>query len=128
MAGRDQDRRLKEAQDMKRKHMEKSPIMQDIVRVDLSERSYDIVIGPGAIKQAGARIAPLIGRRPVIIVTDDTVAPLHLPALEAALESAGVRRNGQPSSCPPERRPRASPIWKPCWTRCSAGVSSAPPS
>ena len=60
--------------------------MQDIVRVDLSERSYDIVIGPGAIRQAGARIAPLIGRRPVIIVTDDTVAPLHLPALEAALE------------------------------------------
>ena len=52
------------------------------------------MIGPGAIKQAGARIAPLIGRRPVIIVTDDTVAPLHLPALEAALESAGVRRNG----------------------------------
>jgi 3-dehydroquinate synthase len=74
--------------------MEKSSIMQDIVRVDLSERSYDIVIGPGAITQAGARIAPLIGRRPVIIVTDDTVAPLHLPALESALESAGVRRNG----------------------------------
>ena len=57
--------------------------MQDIVRVDLSERSYDIVIGPGAISQAGARIAPLIGRRPVIIVTDETVAPLHLPALES---------------------------------------------
>jgi 3-dehydroquinate synthase len=74
--------------------MEKSTIMQDIVRVDLSERSYDIVIGPGAINQAGARIAPLIGRRPVIIVTDDAVAPLHLPALESALENAGVRRNG----------------------------------
>ena len=59
--------------------------MQDIVRVDLSERSYDIVIGPGAIRQAGARIAPLIGRRPVIIVTDDTVAPLHLPALESSV-------------------------------------------
>ena len=37
--------------------------MQDIVRVDLAERRYDIVIGPGVIGEAGARIVPLIGRR-----------------------------------------------------------------
>ena len=27
-------------------------------------------------------------------MTDDTVAPLHLPSAGAALENAGVRRNG----------------------------------
>ncbi|UEM21545.1 3-dehydroquinate synthase [Skermanella mucosa] len=68
--------------------------MRDIVRVDLAERSYDIVIGPGVIAGAGARISALAGRRPVVVVTDDTVAPLHLPALEASLDEAGVRRNG----------------------------------
>jgi 3-dehydroquinate synthase len=68
--------------------------MRDIVRVDLAERGYDIVIGPGVIGEAGERVAALIGRRPVIVVTDDRVAPLHLAALEASLSAAGVRSNG----------------------------------
>ncbi len=33
------------------------------LRVDLAERSYDILIGPGLIARAGAEIAPLLRRQ-----------------------------------------------------------------
>jgi 3-dehydroquinate synthase len=62
-----------------------------VVPVALGARSYDIHIGEGLVREAGALIAPLIVRPFVAIVTDETVARLHLPALEAALAGAGVR-------------------------------------
>ena len=66
--------------------------MQDIVRVELADRSYDIVIGPGILADAGSRVAPLIGRRPVVVVSDANVAVRHLGTLEAALDAAGLKR------------------------------------
>jgi 3-dehydroquinate synthase len=60
------------------------------VRVPLGERAYDILIGKGLVAAAGAEIAT---RHPGIrcaIVTDRNVAGLHLPALTASLEAAGV--------------------------------------
>jgi len=60
------------------------------VRVDLGARGYDVVIGPGLLAQAGARIAPFAPGRRAAIVTDDSVARLHLPALEASLRAAGI--------------------------------------
>ncbi|PTW55768.1 3-dehydroquinate synthase [Breoghania corrubedonensis] len=60
------------------------------VRVDLGARGYDIVIGDGLISEAGARIAALFPRARVAIITDETVAELHLPAFKAALEAAGL--------------------------------------
>ncbi len=62
----------------------------DTVRVDLAGRSYDIRIGPGLIGQAGAHIGPLLARPAMVIVTDETVAGLHLEALEAGLAAAGI--------------------------------------
>ena len=62
----------------------------DRLRVELGPRSYDIHIGPGLIAASGPLIAPLIARQPAIVVTDETVAGLHLPALEAALDAAGI--------------------------------------
>ncbi len=60
------------------------------VRVELGERSYDVVIGPGLIAEAGARIAALRPGRNVAIVTDETVEKHHLPALRVSLEKAGI--------------------------------------
>jgi 3-dehydroquinate synthase len=62
-----------------------------IVRVALAGREYDIRIGRGLIAEAGAEIARLFPRAAAMIVTDETVAALHLPALEASLAGAGVR-------------------------------------
>ena len=60
------------------------------VPVELGDRSYQVRIGPGLIARAGAEIAPLLARPRVAILTDETVAALHLPALTAALEAGGI--------------------------------------
>lgn len=60
------------------------------VPVPLGERAYEVRIGRGLIAAAGAQIAPLLHRPRVAIVTDETVAALHLPALTAALAGAGI--------------------------------------
>ncbi|MGB1209377.1 MAG: 3-dehydroquinate synthase, partial [Paracoccaceae bacterium] len=64
--------------------------MTQTVHVPLGTRAYDVVIGAGLIAQAGARIAPLLARPRVAIVTDDTVGAAHLGALQAALSAQGI--------------------------------------
>ncbi len=64
--------------------------MRETVHVDLAERSYDILIGPDLLTEAGALISPFLKRPKVWVITDDTVGPLHLGALEAGLNSVGV--------------------------------------
>jgi len=61
-----------------------------VVQVALGTRSYDVRIGPGLIADAGRHIAPLLDRPQVAILTDETVAELHLAPLQDALEAAGV--------------------------------------
>jgi 3-dehydroquinate synthase len=60
------------------------------VAVPLGDRAYDIRIGPGLLARAGAEIAPLLRRPRLAVVTEATVAALHLPALEASLQAAGI--------------------------------------
>jgi len=57
--------------------------------VGLGERAYDVVVGEGLLAHAGGLIAPALPARRVVVITDATVAPLHLPALRAGLEEAG---------------------------------------
>ncbi len=64
--------------------------MTHSLRVDLGERSYDIIIGTQLLKTAGAILAPVLRRPRVIIVTDETVALLHLPTLQKALAASGI--------------------------------------
>ncbi|WP_312527485.1 3-dehydroquinate synthase [Paracoccus sp. (in: a-proteobacteria)] len=61
------------------------------VHVDLGERAYDVEIGQGLIHQAGARISALFGQRRAAIITDETVAGLHLASLQASLAQAGIK-------------------------------------
>ena len=44
------------------------------LRVELGERAYEIVVGPRLIEDAGREILPLLRRRQVVIVSDETVA------------------------------------------------------
>jgi 3-dehydroquinate synthase len=60
------------------------------VGVPLGARSYDILIGDGLIDRAGERIAPVLQRPRLAVITDETVAALHLDRLRAACEAAGV--------------------------------------
>lgn len=64
--------------------------MIDTVRVELGDRAYDVEIGLGLIATAGARIAPLLTRPKVWIVTEETVAALHLDALREGLSAADI--------------------------------------
>ncbi|MBU3030837.1 3-dehydroquinate synthase [Paracoccus marinaquae] len=60
------------------------------VHVPLGDRAYDVRIGAGLIDRAGAEIAPLLRRPRVAIVTDETVAGLHLERLCRALSAGGI--------------------------------------
>ncbi|MCB1365586.1 MAG: 3-dehydroquinate synthase [Rhodobacteraceae bacterium] len=64
--------------------------MREKVSVALGERAYEVVIGPDLIAGAGALVAPLLARPRVVVLTDETVAGLHLEPLRRALEGGGI--------------------------------------
>ncbi len=53
--------------------------------IDLGARSYPILIGPGLLSRREV-FERHLGARAALIVTDETVAPLHLQALRAGLQ------------------------------------------
>lgn len=60
------------------------------IRVGLSQGAYDVLIGGGLLARAGALMAPLLPAPRCFIVTDETVAKLHLATLSAGLEERGI--------------------------------------
>ena len=64
--------------------------MHQTVFVDLGDRSYNVEIGPDLLAQAGARIAPLLPRPRVAVLTDETVASIHLEGLRTGLAASGI--------------------------------------
>lgn len=65
----------------------------ETIRVELGSRSYDIHVGNGLIAQGGAYLKPLLRRARTAIVTDETVAKLHLPTLQKALDRSAIRHD-----------------------------------
>jgi 3-dehydroquinate synthase len=65
----------------------------DRLRVELGERSYQILVGPGLIAGAGAAIRPLLRRRQAVVVTDETVARHHLAPLRDSLAAADIAQH-----------------------------------
>ena len=55
------------------------------VSVALADRGYTVSIGAGMLAEANGRLAALTRARRVAVVTDETVAALHLDRLRAAL-------------------------------------------
>ncbi|MDK1375164.1 MULTISPECIES: 3-dehydroquinate synthase [unclassified Sinorhizobium] len=67
-----------------------TPAAERKVRVDLGDRSYDILIGPGLIAAAGKEIASRLKGRKMAVITDENVAPRYLPPLMASLNESGI--------------------------------------
>src|SRR5579862_5166501 len=68
--------------------MAASPV--ETLRVELADRAYDILVGPGLIARAGAEIRPLMRRRQAVVVTDETVARHHLAGLRDSLAAHDI--------------------------------------
>lgn len=64
--------------------------MNERVHVALPGRAYDVEIGPALLGQAGAFVAPLLRRPRVVVISDETVAGLHLDTLRDGLSDAGI--------------------------------------
>jgi len=60
------------------------------IKVELGARSYDILIGRGLINDTGAELQRRLPGARVAIVTDETVARLHLNMLKASLRAKGI--------------------------------------
>ena len=63
-------------------------MQQETLTVGLGNRAYDIVIGPDLIDRAESILGPIAAGRHIIIVSDKTVATLHLDRLTAGLKIA----------------------------------------
>ncbi len=70
--------------------MARSEAAATTVPVALGDRSYDILIGEGLLAEAGSIVARALPKARVLVVTDDTVAELHLPTLLKSLAESGV--------------------------------------
>jgi 3-dehydroquinate synthase len=60
------------------------------LRVELGARAYEILVGRGLLAQSGALLARVLRQPRVIVVTDETVARLHLPPFIAGLDAAQI--------------------------------------
>ncbi|MBV8095953.1 MAG: 3-dehydroquinate synthase [Acetobacteraceae bacterium] len=60
------------------------------LRVRLASSQYDIVVGEGLLARAGALLAPILAQKRVMVITDETVRHLHMPALLRGLAETGV--------------------------------------
>jgi len=60
------------------------------VSVGLQDRGYDIHIGAGLLAESGALIAEILERPRTFIVTDESLAALHLAPLRTALDKAAI--------------------------------------
>ena len=65
--------------------------MASRVKVDLGERSYDIVIGRGVLDELGTVCADLGLKATALIVSDSNVAPAYGDHCESALKAAGIQ-------------------------------------
>jgi 3-dehydroquinate synthase len=60
------------------------------LRVELGERSYDVLVGNGLIDEADRHLAGVIAEQRVFVVTDENLARTHWSRLERALTRAGI--------------------------------------
>lgn len=73
------------------------------IRVHLTastaDKSYDIHVGAGLLAHAGELITPFLQRSHVTIITDEEVAPHHLPTLQKSLTAANITHSHKILPC-----------------------------
>ncbi|MCQ8278995.1 3-dehydroquinate synthase [Acetobacteraceae bacterium KSS8] len=60
------------------------------LEVALPGRRYEVITGAGLLGRAGALLAPVLLQKRAVVVTDSTVAPLHLQTLTDGLAATGI--------------------------------------
>ncbi len=65
-------------------------LQQIHVALQPASRSYDVMIGAGALALAAPRIAQLASKNMLPVITDQTVADLHLNTLETVMAEHGI--------------------------------------
>ena len=58
--------------------------------LSLSTGSYDVVVGEGLLERAGAFLAPVLPQKRAVVVTDASVADIHLPRLLEGLAAVAI--------------------------------------
>ena len=61
------------------------------IRVELGERSHEILVGSDALAEAARQLRSLAAERPVAILADEHVWALHRERIERSFEAEGVR-------------------------------------
>ncbi|GAK40011.1 3-dehydroquinate synthase [Paenibacillus urinalis] len=63
------------------------------LNVDLGERSYPIYIGSGLLAKTGSHLAQhgVSSKSPIMVITDDQIAPYYLQIVKDSLEQAGYK-------------------------------------
>ena len=64
-----------------------SSALRASVRIDLGERSYDILIGAGLLDGEGMAEMPAAAKSKALVVSNETVAPLYAARLRACLQT-----------------------------------------
>lgn len=93
-----------------------TPKASRVIRVNLGERSYEIVIQNGVIAETGALLARLTKGRKVLVVTDRNVGPIFGPALAKSLQHAGFA--GSLAELPPGEGAKTLDVAKFLYDRC----------
>ena len=66
-----------------------APVLET-VPVELGPRSYDILVGHGALAELGPRLVPMLKQKRVFVLTDAHVEAAHRAKVEAALSASGI--------------------------------------
>ena len=69
---------------------ESERITVELASEGAASRSYDILVGAGLIAAAGPAIKGVMRGKQAVIVSDRTVAGLHLKPLERSLSDCGI--------------------------------------
>lgn len=88
------------------------------ITVQLGPRSYPIVVGAGALRSVGERLAGLVAGRRAAVVSDPAVAAHHGPAVLESLRGAGfaVTEIGVPEG----EAAKTLAVAERCWDACLA--------
>ena len=65
-----------------------APPPSETVRLSLKDHAYDIVVRPGALRDAGAELRKVSKAQKVAVLSDSVVGPLYVDALTQSLERA----------------------------------------
>jgi shikimate kinase/3-dehydroquinate synthase len=80
------------------------------VEVTLSASRYEVLIGHGLLDRAGALMAPLLPQPRCVVITDETVARLHLDTLLASLSTVGISHEAM--IVPPGETSKSLATWQ----------------